>query len=160
MIEFKLKQFPTHLKTTNPKKAKPKFSKINGQLIYNSNVNRFARNTLMTELHKYVMKRIPKKLKVEKFPIKVKIILRTVINHASIQRRNEKITWKYPSEEYVPTSDLDNMIVIWSKGILDCIVKSDIIPDDTIQYITNIEYEYQQVDDLEDREIIVQISEL
>jgi len=159
MIEIKLTKFPTHLPITNPKKAKPKYVKLNGQLLYNSNVNRFARNTLMDNIHKYVMNKIPKRLKIYNFPIKVKFIIKTVINHGSIQRRNEVIIWKYPDDNYVPNYDLDNMLQLWVKGSLDCLVKAKIIPDDSVQYINNIEYEFEAIEEFDNREIIIQIYE-
>jgi len=159
MIELRFPKFPTHIPYTSNKKAPNRYIKVNSQNIYNGAIARFGRNTAVKSLHHYFLSYIPRGLEIET-PVSIKYIIKTVINHGAIQRRKGEVNWKYPKEGYIPNWDIENLAGILIKTGNDCIVKAKIIPDDSIQYLTKIEYEYQQVDDLEDREIIIQINTL
>lgn len=159
MIEIKLKQFPLHLPYTKNKKAPNKYVKLNNQTIYNGKINRFARAILMGNLHSYVLGKLPKKHKVKDYPVKIHYIIKTVINHGDISRRKEKLIWKYPSDEYVPRWDIENLASIWIKGGNDALVLAKIIPDDSVQFVNQISYEFIPVKELDNRSIIIQIYE-
>lgn len=158
MIEIRLKNFPTHLPITKNKIKEDKYAKLNFQSVYNGSINRFARATLMENLHHYVAKRLPKTFGDLQFPIRPHYIIKTVINHGDIQRRNGNIIWKYPKEGYVPKWDIDNLAFIWIKGGNDAIASSGLIPDDCVFYLNGGSYEFIPVDDFEEREIIIQIQ--
>lgn len=158
MIEFKFKQFPTHLPISKNKTKKDRYMKVNSQSVYNSNVNRFSRNNVMDAMHNYALGKISKKIKVEDYPISIHYIYKTVINHGDISRRNDNIVWKYPSEDYIPSWDLENAIGLWIKGLNDALVIAGIIKDDSVQYVRKISYEFVPVDDINQREIIIQIN--
>lgn len=157
MIEIKLKDFPLHVSYTNNKKASNKFIKVNNQSVYNGKINRFSRATVMENLKIWFLRYFPKKLKIEKFPVKIHYIFKTVINHGDISRRNNKLIWKYPSEDYVPRWDIENLASIFIKSGNDSLVRAKILPDDSIKYVNGISYEFIKVDDINDREIIIQI---
>lgn len=157
MITISLKKFPTHLPYTKNKKAPDKFAKLNFQSIYNGSINRFARATLMENLHKYVFGRIKMKNPKLIYPVKIKYTFKTVINHGDISRRGGKIIWKYPKEQYVPGWDIENLANIWIKGGNDALVKAKVLKDDSIQYVSGTSHEYVEVSNFEDREIIIEI---
>ncbi len=159
MIEIKFDEWPTHVPITSNKRAPDRYVKVNAQNIYNGAIARFGRNTAVKNLHCYFLSKIPKGLTI-KTPVKIKYIIKTVINHGAIRRRNGKVIWKYPKEGYVPNWDIENLANILIKTGNDSLAKAGVLPDDSIEFLTKIEYEYQQVDDIEDREIIIQIYEI
>lgn len=158
MIEIKLPQFPTHVPYTSNKKAPDKYIKVNNQNIYNGAIARFGRNTAVKNLHHFFLAYMPSDVKAET-PVKILYTIKTVVNHGAIQRRKGEIMWKYPSDKYVPNWDIENLAGILIKTGNDSLVKARIIPDDSIEFLTNIEYEYVQVDDIDNREIIIKIYE-
>lgn len=158
-----LDKFPTHIEKTNNKIKEDKFIKINNQAIYNSGLSRFSRNTVMKNLSSYIIRTLkpqfkPSETKTLEFPLNITISICTVINHGSISRRNGNIMWKYPSEDYVPNWDIDNLGVIWGKAILDALVKLKIIPDDNVNYVKSVTYGFIPVEDIEDRQILIEFS--
>lgn len=157
MVEIRFPEFPTHVPYTNNKRAPNKFIKVNSQSLYNGKLARFGRSEAVRNLHRFFLRNIPKRLKIRNYPIRIKYIIKTVINHGAISLRKGGICWKYPSEEYIPNWDIENLAAIWIKTGNDSLVRAKVIPDDSIDYVTNIEYEFQSVDNLEDREIIIQI---
>lgn len=159
MIEINLKQFPTHLPYTKNKKVVDKYTKLNFQSIYNGSINRFSRANLMDALHSYVERRLPKNINVDKFPVKLHYVFKTVINHGDISLRNFKIIWKKPDEHYIAGWDIENLASLWVKGATDSIVRKGILPDDSVRYLTGISYEFIPVEEFEDREIIIKIIE-
>lgn len=97
----------------------PRYQQINGQYLYSGFSSPFTRNKIVTALHEYFMERIFKSgikpVKIEKFPLLCKVGLYTFIGKAD---------W-----------DLSNLWIYY-KTFEDCLVKSKIIPDDSILYIT------------------------
>lgn len=157
LAEIKIPQFITHVEYTNNKVAPNKFKKINNQSIYNSNINRFSRNILVKNLHKYIGSFIPKGLKLNTYPVEIKYTLKSVINHGDISRRGGNIIWKYPKENYVPRWDIENCISLWIKCGNDTLTQNKVIVDDSIQYVNKISYEFIPVENFEDREITIKI---
>lgn len=157
-----VEEFPTHIAKTNNKVAPNKMIKLNNQAIYNSNLNRFARNIVMTNMHEYlrgVFKpyRSDFKKSDTQYPIKIKLTVYTVINHGSISMRKGKICWRYPKSGYIPNWDIENLATMWLKAICDVLVGMKFIPDDNIKYVSGIEYEYKEVEHLDDRKLIIEI---
>ena len=92
MIEIRFPNFPTHIPITKNKKAPDKYVKVNAQGIYNGAIARFGRSIAVRNLHSYFLHFIPKGLKIDNVT-KIKYIIKTVINHGDISRRNHKIIW-------------------------------------------------------------------
>lgn len=133
------------------------------QSIYNSNLNRFSRNIVMTNLHDYLISQIKpfKSAFLKKgiaYPIKIKIVVHTVINHGSISMRNGKLCWKFPKKTYIPNWDIENLASIWVKAFNDSLVILKMIPDDNINYVNNVEYKFEKVEDLKDRKLEIIIT--
>lgn len=158
MILLTLNQFPIHLAYTNNKKTVNKYAKLNYQSIYNGKINRFARATLMDNLHKYIefeiLSQKVKKIKLT-YPIKLHFEIHTVINHGDISLRKGVLNWKKPDKDYKATWDIENLASIWIKGFNDALTISKTIPDDNVQYIKSISYEFIPVEELTDRKIVV-----
>lgn len=157
MVEIRFPEFPIHIPITNNKKAPNKYVKVNAQSIYNGAIARFGRAAAVKNLHEYFLSHIKESVMID-YPVKIKFIIKTVINHGSISRRNGKICWNYRADDYIPNWDIENLASIFIKTGIDSLVKAGTIPDDSVQYVKNIEYEFQEVDTLEDREIIVVIN--
>lgn len=160
LVEFTLSKYPTHIAYTNNKKAPNKYKKINGQAIYNGSLQMFARKIAINNIHEYILENVPETT-ITEFPIKVKYTIGAPLNYGDVSRRKKEgsyyISWKPYSENYEPSSDLDNMSYIWTKAIQDCIVKAGIVPNDTLKYITSFEVEYKEIRELENRFIKVEL---
>ena len=155
-----INQFPTHIAKTKNKVAPDKYIKINGQSIYNSNLNRFARNIVMSNLHDYLEPAFkPFKGLITEYPIKITINIFTVRNHGAISRRSGTIRWKKPKSDYVPNWDIENLATIWIKAINDTLSKTGVIPDDNIKYLNGVSYNYIEVEDINDRKLEIIIDE-
>lgn len=163
-MKITINKFPTHIAKTDNKIAQNKYIKINNQSIYNSNLNRFARNIVMKNLHNYLVdifkpfKSLFHKEKKE-YPINICLDIYTVKNHGSISRRKNKIIWKTPKLDYIPNWDIENLSAIWMKAINDSLVKAGFFPDDNIDYVFDIRSRYFEVKDIEDRKLIISINE-
>lgn len=152
-LVVELLKFPTHVKKSNTK-----YWKVNNQSIYNGSINKFTRAKVIENMHQYVMGNLPKNVKFVK-PVVIDIIIHTVINHGSIQRRSNKIRWKVPDKSYKPTWDEDNLTTIWTKVIRDCIVKSKILEDDNVSVVLGGYRGVEFVKDFDDRKIAITIRE-
>jgi len=159
-MKITLKQFPTHIAKTNNKIAPNKMLKINNQAIYNGYVNRFTRNIVMNNLHNYLIPifKVFSSSPFYSLPIKVTVNIYTVKNHGSISMRKGKLCWKPAKASYIPNWDIDNLASIWIKAINDSLVKSKLLPDDTIEYIKGGCYNYHEVKDIKDRKIEIIIK--
>lgn len=153
-------EFLTHVEKTDNKVAPNKFIKINNQTIYNGAITRFTRNTVITNMHDYIDSELSKHILVPFVgAVEVSFKIRTVINHGSISRRNGKINWKKASKNYTPNWDIENLSSIWIKCINDVLVKRKILFDDNVKFIKKISYEFEEVDDISKREIVIEIKD-
>lgn len=168
-MEYKIiiPQFITHIAKTNNKKAPNKYIKINNQLIYNSNLNRFARNIVVNNLHDYLIDYINKQLKFKLInpPYQVGLDVYVPINYGDISRRTKKgvpyICWKKPKEDYVPSWDIDNLGDLWLKVFKDALQLSGVLENDHVGFIiANGPTIFHQINDLKDRKLIFKIKEL
>lgn len=135
-------QFITHIAKTDNKKAPNKFIKINNQLIYNSNLNRFARNIVVNNLHEYLIDNINKQItcKFDNPPYQISLDIYVPINYGDVARRNLKdkgwaICWKEPDENYKATWDIGNLGELWLKTFEDALQLSDILPNDSVDFV-------------------------
>jgi hypothetical protein len=143
-IKVIIPQFITHIEKTNNKIASNKFIKINNQLIYNSNLNRFARNIVVINMHNYIISHINKKFQLNKYPYQISLNFYAPINYGSISRRfiksekDFKIICKEPSKDYTPNWDIGNYGDIWLKTFADALQIKGCLKDDNVKYIKSI----------------------
>lgn len=123
--------------------SKSKYMKINSQYIYNSNLNRFARNNMVSFLHTYLAEYIPSNFKIERFPIQIGLNFYVPRNYGSVSRRKNKETgkyqiyWKPPKDDYKINWDIGNYGYIWLKTFLDTLQIVNAIPDDNASYVSS-----------------------
>ena len=149
----------THIPKTRNKKAADKYIKINNQAIYNGALNTFARAIVVENMHSYFMDSLPDSylnLKIAKVK-HIEYIFHTVINHGSIQRRNGAKTWKPAKDDYEPNWDLNNLSDIWIKTANDALVMAGVLTDDNVGVIQKTSYEFREVKDIGDLEMVVLI---
>lgn len=158
LLNIVMPKFPTHLPYTRNKRVPDKYVKINGQTIYNGQMSRFSRNILMHNMHTYLLNYL-KGIKIKEYPIRIELIINTVINHDSIQRRfnkslgEYKITWKTPVEDYEPSNDVDNLSWVWIKAFNDALKIGGCIEDDNLKYIKGYSVDFEPVKELKDRNL-------
>jgi len=144
-------EFPTHAPKTNNKKAPNKYIKINGQSIYNSNLNRFARNNVMRFMHDYLISGLPRKLGMT-FPIEIELIFYAPINYGTVRRFKGEIRWIPPKSNYKSNWDIDNQ-QIWGKAFNDALQISKKIPNDSVSFISSVKTRYVEVKDFNERKL-------
>jgi hypothetical protein len=158
MILLTLNQFPTHLPYTKNKTKANKLVKLNYQNVYNGKVAKWARAILIDNIHTYIATEVllqkVKAIKITK-PITIKYTIHTVINHGAIALRKGVITCPEYKKNYKPNWDVENLANLWIKAGNDTLVLGGIIPDDTVEYIKGISYEFVKVSNLDDRKIVI-----
>lgn len=159
-------KFITHVAKTNNKQAPNKYIKINNQLIYNSNLNRFQRNIVVHNLHEYLIPFIIKSLpKLINLPYQVSLDIYVPINYGDVSRRKRKgipyISWKEPKKNYEPTWDIDNLGDLWLKVFKDALQISGVIENDNVKFIkANGPTTFHEVQTLNQRKFVFKIIEL
>ena len=161
---IEINEFPTHIAKTNNKVAPDKMIKINNQSIYNSNLNRFARNIVMKNMHDYLKSKLEPYLEVwlreqPAFPICVNLEIHVPKNYGNVRMIKGKLSWKLPSKNYAPNWDVENLASIWMKALNDVLTDLGFIPDDNVEYIACVGYDYKEVKDLKDRKLIIKLDE-
>lgn len=160
--------FITHIAKTNNKKSPNKFIKINNQLIYNSNLNRFARNIVVTNLHNYLIPYIKEQIPLTftDYPYQISLEIHVPINYGDVSRRIDSlgipyICWKEPKEDYVPKWDIGNLGELWLKVFEDSLQLAEVIENDSVGFI-NIHGPiiFKRVDTIEDRKLLFNIIKL
>lgn len=158
-----LDKFPTHVAKTNNKTKENKMFKINNQAIYNGSLHKHARAIVMRNMHNWIINKL-KESNVHKNkptgPVQLILTIYTVKNHGSIQWRKGGVTWKYPSEEYIPTWDEDNLSAIWIKAIKDSLSEYSFWSDDNVYVCRGTNSMIEFVDDIEDRRIEIGFKKL
>lgn len=162
-LRIEIPQFPTHLAKTNNKQAPNKYVKVNGQLIYSGNLNKFARGIVMDNMHEFLMQHIPELRQPLQGVHKVTLEVHSPINYDTVSRRKLKdgkfhILWKHPKADYIPRWDLDNFSWIWMKAFLDAAQKNDVLLDDSVEFVRELSVKYVTVPTLEDRKLVFTIE--
>jgi hypothetical protein len=159
-------EFITHVAKTDNKKAPNKYIKINNQLIYNSNLNRFARNIVVKNLHEYLIPLIQDSLsELTNYPYQVSLDIHVPINYGDVSRRTRKhipyICWKKPVENYVAGWDIGNLGELWLKVFEDALQMAGIIENDSVQFINSHgPITFYECDDLSERKLVFKITEI
>lgn len=148
--ELVFPKFPTHIKV-----SKVKFMKLGYNKLY-AGINHFVREKIVKQVHEYVDAHIPKGLDIST-PIGTHLHIYAPINFGSVRMVKGNLTWKPPHDRYKPNWDLDNLAFIWLKSLNDGLVKANILPDDTVEFLTSTSYTIHFVDDFEDRKLIYEI---
>jgi len=149
-------QFPTHVAITNNKKAPNKYIKISGQAIYNGTLGRFQRATAVSNLHNYLIQGLPQSINIT-YPFITNLEFYAPINYGNVRRIKGQINWKPPKEDYIPTWDIDNQW-IWIKLFNDVLQEQKLIPKDTVKDINGLCIKYYQIDNLNDRKLIFNLT--
>lgn len=152
--QFNFNQFPTHVNL-----SKNKTFKISTQSIYNHRLHHHERSKIISFMKEYVKQQIPSNWCVSEqvFPVKLHLTFYTPINWASVRMVKGELKWKKPANNYQAQHDLDNLAWIWGKVIQDCLKECLVIPEDTVDFVNDVEYSYVVVDTFEDRQIHLQI---
>jgi len=145
---------------THAPMSRSKYIKINSQYIYNSNLNRFARNSVVNFLHNYLAEYIPEGLIIQSYPIQIGLNFCVPKNYGTVSRRKDKDTglykihWKSPKEDYKINWDIGNYGYIWLKTFLDTLQIKNVIPDDCAHYVQSEgPSTYVNVDDFSSRRL-------
>ena len=152
MIKIEFDNFPTHVAL-----SKTKSFKLSTQGIYNNKLHPHSRNKVIKQMKTYITPYLKGIKPLNKFPVKLKFIFCSPHNYGDVRMLKGVLNWKECPDNYKASWDLDNRLWIWSKTTCDSLVDMKILPDDTVDYITNIEYEYRRIDDINDRKIILEI---
>ena len=166
IYNIKIEKFITHIPKTNNKIAPNKYIKINNQLIYNSNLNRFQRNIVVNNLHDYLINYINKELpKLTNPPYQISLDIYAPINYGTVSRRKRKdipyISWKYPEKNYKPNWDIDNLGDIWLKVFKDALQLSEVLENDNVTFVKiNGPTIFHKIENFDNRKFIFKIKEL
>ena len=161
-----LNQFPTHVAKTANKHKVNKMFKINNQAIYNGSLNRHQRAIVMRNMHNWLLEQF-NTLKVAKnslksYPVQLVIRIHTVINHGNVSWsvKTGNVNWKYPSEEYIPGWDEDNLSAIWIKAIKDSLSEYKFWKDDSVHYCIGTDSKVVFVDNFDNRKIEIDFKKM
>lgn len=151
-ILIEIPQFITHIQ-----KTKNTYIKINGQKIF-VGMNHHLRSLIVRKLHDYIKTYIPKDLVLPKTPLKISLDFYAPINYGSVQRRNNILTWKPASKNYVPSWDADNQW-IWGKCFNDTLTELGLLKDDNVGIIKSSgEVNFIEVATLDERKLVFKIK--
>lgn len=148
--EIEFKEFPTHVKV-----SKTKSFKISTQSIYNQRLHHHERSKIISFMKEYIKNNLPLNWRVTEgsYPIKMLLTFFTPINWATVRMSKGEVKWSKPTKDYQAKHDLDNMSWIWGKTIQDCLKDYGIIPEDTVDFINDVEYAYREIDSFDERRI-------
>jgi hypothetical protein len=122
---------------SNPVAAgKPRFVSVNSQVLYSSS-GQYTRALVMKTLHAYwveQLSKIPAFLN-SQYPLFI------------------WIDWYAPNEH--KTQDIDNFTYIVEKAFFDALQESEIIPNDTVNYICGQASKFHEINDFEDRKLVI-----
>jgi len=165
--QVRIKKFITHVAKTSNKFKENKYIKINNNSIYSSNLNRFARNIVMRNLHDYLISSMVENNlnKLTNPPYQVSLIIYAPINYGDVRRLHRKgepyLAWNPPKSDYIPTWDIGNLGEIWLKAFEDALQLGGYIENDTIKYISSHgPITFKPVSSLEERTLIFKIQQL
>lgn len=141
----------------------PRWTKINGQYMYNGNWNEFQRRKVFDTMHSFILSSIEKSLttiKVAiKFPVEIELEIHTLKSHGGIKMLGNKLIIPTKEDKSNSNWDIGNLGFAWSKAIDDCLHKLNIIPDDSIQYVKSTgKVTFIPIECYENRKIVVKIK--
>jgi hypothetical protein len=156
MINIKM-PLMTHFACSDNKIKANRYMKANGQILYNQQLGRFARNFFMINMHKYITDYV-KDYKVEVYPIEMELIFHLIPNYQGVRRVKGEI--RFPKNPQLdPTYDLDNVSSLWKKAIQDTLTINKVITDDTANIIRKTTEEIIFIENPEEMFIEINIKE-
>lgn len=152
--EIVLEEFLTHVSLT-----KTKLFKISTQGIYNSKLHYHSRSKVVDTIKTFIKFSIANTTAInpKNFPLKIHLIFYAPINWGNVRMSKGVLRWTPAKSGYHPVHDLDNLAWVWGKTIQDCLVERGIIPEDTVEFINRIEYQFISVENFNDRKIVVRL---
>lgn len=152
-LKIILPEFLTHIN-----QSKNTFVKVGYNRIY-AGTNHFIRAKMVSQLHSFIDKAVPKNVTLN-YPVAIKLTITCPINWSSVRMYKKQVSWKKPDSKYKPNWDLDNLVNIWSKCINDVLIQNGILPDDTVEFITELNFKYIPCEELIDRNIIIELRSI
>lgn len=156
-IVLEFPKFITHVPLSKNKWVKIGYNHIH------SSAHFTVRNAFVAAMHSYIDKHIPKDCGVIT-PVHTKLKIYAPKNYGSVRRLKDKktkkayISWKPAKEDYIPNWDLGNLALVWLKCLDDMLIKTGVIPEDTIDFIQKTSYEYIEVDTIDKRKLVYEIK--
>jgi len=156
-IKLEFPEFITHIP-----QSKNKFLKIGYNRIYAS-AHHTVRAALVSAMHGYIEKHIPENLSIET-PIETKLVVYVPINFGDVKRLKDKKTgnwylnWKPARIGYSPRWDIGNLAMVWIKCLDDVLIKKNILPEDTVEFLKKTSYEFVEVPTLKERKLVYHIK--
>lgn len=169
-------KFPSHVKLTDRRRKKkkkgeeegeksplidiPRYTKINGQYLYNGTWNAFQRKRVFDVMHAFIKDSIEKGLKKKKislsFPINIELEIHTTKWHGGIKVLNGKFIYPIETSKSNSSWDIGNLGFAWSKAIDDCLRDLGIIPDDSIDFVRSTgKITFVPVKDYDKRKLVI-----
>lgn len=153
-------EFPKFI--THVPKNKTDFIKIGYNTIHSS-PHFMTRAALVAAMHRYLEKNIPENLKIEGV-IEIYLTIYAPINFGDVKMVTDKtnnkktIRWNPAKKDYIPRWDLSNLAFAWLKSMDDVLVKKGVFIDDNVGIIRRGIYQYQEVEELENRKLVYTIK--
>jgi hypothetical protein len=154
-------KFPSHVIKRHRKTMPPLYEKINYNKLYSGNLFHMDRNTMVSEMHKFLDQYIPYNLKM-KLPVKVDVTLVCPINWGKVQmhKTSNTVSWKPPAANYNPDWDAFNAVDVWRKVIEDTLTAHNIYPDDNVRYLRGGGGYVEFCNTFDEREMIIEIKSI
>lgn len=158
-ITLEFPEFITHVTI-----SKNKWKKIGYNAIYMC-PHFHVREKFTSSIHSYINKYLPKDLIIEG-PVTTEVIIYAPRNYGNVKSLINKLTgqrqlsWKCPTENYVPNWDIFNLAAVWIKSLDDAIVRAGILPDDNINYVNGFSGRFIEIENFKDRKIIYIIKKI
>ena len=156
-IKLEFPEFITHIP-----QSKNKWIKIGYNKIYASS-HFTVRAAFVAALHGYIEKHIPNNLTIDT-PIETHLIVYAPLNYGNVKSLRDRktgkrrVNWKPPAEGYRANWDIGNLALVWLKALDDMLIKKNLIPDDTVDYISKSTYEFRPVKTLKERKLVYNIK--
>lgn len=159
---FTYLNFPTHVPITNNKNAPNKYIKINGQSIYNGNLQHYQRAIAVNWLHDYLLNNqqdflqdIRRNHSID-YPKRLESFLYVPLNYGTVRRIKGIIHWTPAKDDYDPNWDIDNQW-IWNKLFCDVLQLVKIIPNDNVRYISSSCITFVETKNFDDRKLVFRL---
>ena len=152
-LKLEFPSFITHVPVSKNNWLKIGYNKIHTGLHFST------RASVVACIHGYLENYIPDDLVIET-PVQTKFIIYAPINYGSVKMvkvkdsNKRKLQWSKPSSTYRPNWDLGNLAFLWLKALDDVLKKKGILPDDTVEFLSQTTYEFVEIEEFQERKLI------